>query len=459
MSVRPALELAAILAIVAWNAFFVAAEYAFVTVRRTRLQELVEGGSRRARSVLTIVNDPAHFISAMQLGVTLSSLALGAVGVSFVSDLLRDAVGVDDAGVAAAVAVALALGLVAALHVVLGEIVPKTIGLGRAEATALFVAGPVRLFFRLAHPFIWVLQRLARVVTRSLGIAEPSGMALVHSEDELKMLVSASGDEGVLEAEEQEMLHKVFGFSETPVEDVMVPRPDVVALPVTLTPAEALREVQKHPHTRYPVYGEDLDDVRGLLHIRRLYDALQNGGAAAPDLSGVIRPAHIVPETKKLGKLLGEFRRASNHMAVVVDEYGQTAGLVTLEDLLEEIVGEIDDEFDRPDVAILRLGKDRVRVAGAFPVDEFNERFGTHLDDEDYVTVGGVVFGALGRAPVAGDRVEVLGTQFTVHETDGPRILSVDANLRPSVEQPVPDDAGHASDGGPRGDRSGDREI
>ncbi len=440
MSVRVGLVFVAILLIVGWNAFFVAAEYAFVTIRRTRLQELIEGGSRRARSVLAIVEDPAHFISAMQLGVTLSSLALGAVGVPFVSDLLRDSVGVESDGLATAVSVALAFALVTALHVVLGEIVPKTIGLGRAEATALFVAGPVRLFFRLAHPVIWVLQRLARMVTRAAGIADPSGMALVHSEDELKMLVSASGDEGVLEAEEQEMLRKVFGFSETPVEEVMVPRPDVVALRVTLTPTEAMREVQKHPHTRYPVYGDDLDDIRGLLHIRRLYDALQNGGAGAPDLAAVIRPAHIVPETKKLGKLLGEFRRASNHMAVVVDEYGQMSGLVTLEDLLEEIVGEIDDEFDRPDVAILRLGKDRVRVAGAFPVDAFNGRFGTRLDDADYVTVGGVVFGALGRAPEPGDRVDVLGVRFTVHETDGPRIIALDADLRPPVPQPVPDD-------------------
>jgi CBS domain containing-hemolysin-like protein len=282
MSVRPALEMGAILLIVGWNAFFVAAEYAFVTVRRTRLQELVEGGSRRARSVLAIVDDPAHFISAMQLGVTLSSLGLGAVAVPFVSELLRDGVGVDNAGVAGAAAVAVAFALVTALHVVLGEIVPKTIGLGRAEATALFVAGPVRLFFRLAHPFIWTLQRLARVVTRTIGVPEPSGMALVHSEDELKMLVSASGDEGVLEVEEQEMLHKVFGFSETAVEDVMVPRPDVVALPVTLTPAEALREVQKHPHTRYPVYGEDLDDIRGLCTSAGSTTRSRTGGPARP---------------------------------------------------------------------------------------------------------------------------------------------------------------------------------
>ena len=451
MSTLSLFELGSIVLIVAWNAFFVAAEYAFVTVRRTRLQELIAQGSTRARAVLRIVEDPTRFISAMQLGVTFSSLALGAVGEPAFSELVESlfgsALGRATAGVAATISVIVAFALISTLHVVLGEIVPKTIGLSRAEGTALFVAGPVRVFFRLAGPFIWFLQRLARVVNAWIGVEEPTGMALVHSEDELKMLVSASGSEGVLEAEEQEMLYKVFGFAETEVEEVMVPRPDVVALPASLTPDEAMREVLKHPYTRYPVFGEDLDDVRGLLHVRRLYDTLQNGGAAASDLGGVIRPAHIVPETKKLGKLLGEFRRMGTHMAVVVDEYGSTAGIVTLEDLLEEIVGEIDDEFDRPDVSILRLGKDRVRVAGSFPIDQFNERFGLSLPAEDYVTVGGYVFGELGRAPSPGDSVEVAGCRFTVHDVDGPRILAVDAALGP---RPAPVEPSGDAGVGPR---------
>jgi CBS domain containing-hemolysin-like protein len=428
------LELGSVVLIIAWNAFFVAAEYAFVTVRRTRLQELVAQGSQRARAVVRIIDDPTRFISAMQLGITFSSLALGAVGVPAFERLVRSSlgpvVGGAERGLAVTLSVLTAFAVISALHVVLGEIVPKTVGLNRAEATALWLAGPVRVFFRLAHPFIWLLQSLARAVNRTFGLQEPSGMALVHSEDELKMLVSASKEEGVLEAEEQEMLYNVFGFSETDVVDVMVPRPDIVALPVALSPAEAMEEVLKHPYTRYPVYGDDLDDLRGLLHLRRLVDALRNGGAQAADLGGVIRPAHVVPETKKLGTLLGEFRRTSTHMAVVVDEYGSTSGLVTLEDLIEEIVGEIDDEFDEPDVAILRLAKDRVRVAGAYPIEEFNERFGLEIGHDDYVTVGGFVFGELGRAPVPGDSVDVRGCRLTVHDVDGPRIVSVEAHLR-----------------------------
>ena len=243
------------------------------------------------------------------------------------------------------------------------------------------------------------------------------------------MLVSASHEEGVLEAEEQEMLHKVFDFAETQVDDVMVPRPDVVALPVSLTPAEAVARVLEHPYTRYPVYEEDLDDVCGVLHLRRLFDAMQNGARDAPDLRGLVRPAYFVPETKKLGNLLGEFQRTNTHLAVVVDEYGSTAGIVTLEDLLEEIVGEIADEFDLPDRSILRLGKDRVRVEGSYPIEEFNERFGRRLPEEDYNSLGGFVFGELGRAAEPGDRVRYDGCTFRVHATDGPRILSVDVEL------------------------------
>jgi CBS domain containing-hemolysin-like protein len=448
MTALTATEIGSILLIVLWNGFFVAAEYAFVTVRRTRLHELIAQGSKRAASVLRIVENPTHFISAMQLAVTLSSLALGAVGEPAISRALEGAFGVEgkaNTGLAGLLAVIIAFVLITTLHVVLGEIVPKTIGLGRAEATALWVAGPVRVFFRVFLPFIWVLQRLARIVNRSLGLEDPHGMALVHSEDELKMLVSASHEEGVLEAEEQEMLYKVFDFSETEVEDVMVPRPDVVALSVTLTPAQAMEAVLKQPYTRYPVYRGDLDDICGMLHLRSLYDALAKGTSDLGDIQPLLRPAHIVPETKKLGKLLTEFQRTSTHMAVVVDEYGSTAGIVTLEDLIEQIIGEIDDEYDRPDVSILRLGKDRIRIAGSFPIEDFNERFGLALSEDDYVTIGGFIFGELGRAPGPGDSVDVPGCRFRVHEVDGARILTLDAHFKPSAHTAREDDEHEAA--------------
>ena len=264
-----------------------------------------------------------------------------------------------------------------------------------------------------------------------LGITPTDELEGSHSEIELRMLLRQGERAGVLESDEQQMIDKVFDFSDTPVEDVMVPRPDIVALPVALTPTAAMEQVLQHPYTRYPVYDEEFDNVLGVLHVRRLFVALQNGAAASSDLRALLYPAHLVPETKRLGHLLTEIRRQKGHMAIVVDEYGSVAGLVTLEDLLEEIVGEIDDEFDPEDAPIVRLGPDRYRVEGSLPVEEFNERFDRELSDEDYHTVGGIVFGELGRAPAVGDSVEIGHVKFDVATVDGSRILHADATLLP----------------------------
>ena len=429
MSAVTALELVLIVFCVLWNAFFVAAEYAFVSVRHTRLDELVSEGSRRARTVRKIVSDPSHFISAMQLGITLSSLALGALGEPAVARVIESAVGGVSGGVATAASVIVAFLAISILHVVIGEIVPKSYTLPRAEPVALAVAVPIRVFFFAFSWFITFLDWLAQLVMRMLGIKTTDEMEGAHSEVELRMLLRQGERSGVLEADEQEMIDKVFDFSDTPVEDVMVPRPDIVALHVALTPTAAMEQVLTHPYTRYPVYDEEFDNVLGVLHVRRLFVALQNGAGTAPDLRSLIYPAHLVPETKRLGHLLAEIRRQKSHMAIVIDEYGSVAGLVTLEDLLEEIVGEIDDEFDPEDAPILRLGPDRYRVEGSFPVEEFNERFARSLSDEDYHTVGGVVFGELGRAPVVGDSVEIGHVKFDVAAVEGTRILHADATL------------------------------
>ena len=216
---------------------------------------------------------------------------------------------------------------------------------------------------------------------RLLGIPTTDELESAHSEEELRLLVHRSRGVGLLEAAEEEMIGKVFDFADTEVRQVMVPRPDVVALPIGLDPGEAMEQVLRHPYTRYPVYDGDLDDIVGILHVRTLFGASQNGGAASTDLRELIRPAHTVPETKRLADLLGEFRRTKSHMAIVVDEYGSLAGIATLEDLIEEIVGDIADEFDLPETAILRLGRDRLRIEGSFPIEDFNERFGALAAD------------------------------------------------------------------------------
>jgi CBS domain containing-hemolysin-like protein len=418
------LELVAVAVLILLNGYFVAAEYALVTARRTRIQELAQKGNRRARAVLRIVANPPHFIAAMQLGVTGTSLAIGALGEQALARVF-------DPLVAGVIAFAFAFLIITFLHVVIGELVPKGLALGYAERVALAVSTPVRAFFVVFKPLIWVLQRSSEVILRGLGLTPPGGEMEVYSEAELKMLLSRSTEEGELERQEQEMLYKVFDFADKEVSAVMVPRPEVVALSIEMPPEEALAAVIDSPYTRYPVYRESIDQVVGILHVRDLFSALNDRGLEAVRLDQILRPAHIVPETKDLAALLGEFRRTNQHMAIVVDEYGELEGIVTLEDLLEEIVGEIEDEFDLPDESIERLEDGRVRVHGTFPIDDFNEQFGVSLPIEDYHTIGGFVFGMLGRAPEPGDEVEHDGIRFKVLEVEGSRIERLEIQLPP----------------------------
>ena len=409
------LELLALAALILLNGFFVAAEYGLVTVRRTRLHELANEGSRRARQVLQITSEPPQFITAMQLGVTLTSLAIGALGEPVLAHVF-------DPVMATFLAVILALLIITFLHVVIGELVPKGIALGYSERTALAVAPFVRAFFVALGPLIWLLRRSTALVLRALGLDEPGAEGAVLSEAELRMLLSESTQRGEIEEGEQEMLYKVFDFADKEVSDVMVPRPEVVALSIELPPEEALQAVLVSPYTRYPVYRGSLDEIVGVLHVRDLISALYEHGIESVDLESLLRPPYMVPETKDLAALLTEFRRTNQHMAIVVDEYGGMEGIATLEDLLEEIVGEIEDEFDLPDESVERIDEQTIRIDGTFPIDDFNEQFDCNLEEEDYHTIAGFVFGALGRAAEPGDEVEHNGMVFHVDEVEGSRI-------------------------------------
>ncbi|HYY02614.1 MAG TPA: hemolysin family protein, partial [Gaiellaceae bacterium] len=308
-------ELIAVGVLILLNAFFVGAEYGLVTARRTRIIELQHAGNRRARDVLRITSDPPRFIAAMQLGVTLTSLGIGALGEHALAKAF-------DPVLATALAVTLAYLILTFFHVVIGELVPKGVALGHSERTALAVSAPVRAFFAIARPLIWVLQRSTEVVLRSLGLQPPGAEDEVLSEAELRMVVSQSTRHGEIEQQEQEMLYKVFDFADKEAADVMVPRPEVVALSIDLPPEQALEAVMDAPFTRYPVYRGNLDDVVGVLHVRDLFHALRDRGMEHVQIEDIVRPAHIVPETKDLAALLGEFRRTNQHMAIVVDEYG-----------------------------------------------------------------------------------------------------------------------------------------
>jgi putative hemolysin len=432
------LKILAVFLIVLGNAFFVAAEYALVTARRSRLEEMAEEGSLRARLALRIMNDPVRFIGTVQLGITFFSLLLGAVGEPLLEHYFHP-------WLASGLAFALALTIVTYLHVTLGELVPKAIALEKNESTALWVALPVEAFYVATYPIVWFLQTSSNAFTRLFGI-QPSaaGEDNVHSEAELRMLLRRSSEHGEIEQDEREMLYKVFDFADKEAGDVMVPRPEVVALSVDLPPETCLAAVIDSPYTRYPVYRDSLDNVVGILHVRDLFSAMNDVGIEGVRVEDLLRPAHIVPETKDLAALLAEFRRTNQHMAIVIDEYGAMEGIVTLEDLLEEIVGEIEDEFDLPDESIERIDENTIRIHGTFPIDDFNEQFHMELPIEDFHTMAGFVFGLLGRAPETGDELEHDGLRFRVDETEGSRIDRLAVTFLPHDETAEPDEAATA---------------
>ena len=405
-------EALAVFLLVLGNAFFVAAEYALVTARRSRLEEMAREGSRRARIALRIMDSPIRFIGTVQLGITGFSIALGAIGEPIVEHWL-------DGPLATGVAFGVAFGIVTYLHVTLGELVPKAIALTKNESTALWVALPIEAVYIVSYPVVWFLQESSNAFTRLFGIQPAAAGIMAHSEAEIRMLVAQAPE---IPATEQELIYKAFDFADKEVHEIMVPRPEVVAISVELPPEECLAAVIDSPFTRYPAFRGALDDIVGILHVRDLFKALYGNGIANVRVEELLRPAYVVPETKDLAALLAEFRKTNQHMAIVVDEYGAMQGIVTLENVLEEIVGEIEDEYDLPDEDVERLDERRIRVDGTFPIDDFNEQFRQALPQEDYHTVAGFVFGELGRAPETGDEVIWDGLKFAVVETEGPRI-------------------------------------
>ena len=421
------LRIVVVLLLILGNAVFVAAEYALVTVRRLRLEESAGEGSRSAETALRLLDQPTRFISTIQLAITVFGIAIGAVGEPLVAHFFSGWFG-------RGLSFAIAFAILTYFSVVLGELVPKAVALQRAERLTIWVAAPLDLLQRIIHPLTWVLQKSADAVTRLFGVRPAPAGVYAHTEADIRQIVAEAEDTGAIHEAEEEMVYKVFDFADKEVHEVMVPRPEVVALSIDLPPQECLAAVIDSPYTRYPVYRGSLDDVLGLLHVRDLFSALYNDGIDNVVIEKLIRPAPVVPETKDLAAMLAEFRRQNQHMALVVDEYGAFQGLVTLEDLLEEIVGEIEDEYDLPDESVERVDDTRIRIDGTFPIDDFNEEFKADLPQEDYHTVAGFVFGELGRAAEKGDEVVHDGMRFHVLDVDGPRIERLEVEFLPEEE-------------------------
>jgi CBS domain containing-hemolysin-like protein len=421
-------RLAAVLALVFANGFFVAAEFALVTVRKTRIDQLIAEGSSLARPVRRATTDPDSYIAATQLAITMTSLGLGWIGEPAVSSMIQPALGLLPVPLREAtlhtISVALGFAVITALHIVLGELAPKTIALQHAERTALIVGRPTELFMRVFWPFITLLNSTGRAVVRMLGLKPPSGSSLVHSEEELKMLVTASQEAGVIEEEEEQMLHRVFGFGDLTAGQVMLPRTEMLALPVRIARRDLLERLSQATQLVVPVYGAGLDDIAGEVRMRDLL-GLVAGTDDAIDLTPLLHEPLTVPDTLKADDLLTEMRKRRTPLAIVIDEYGGTAGMVTFERLMERIVGEIGSADGSGTAAITVLTDGSALVDGLALTTDVNVQFGLDIDEDLYDTIGGYVLGRLGRRPRLGDTVEIGGRKIRVEALDGLRVARV----------------------------------
>ncbi|GAC1650399.1 MAG: hemolysin family protein [Gemmatimonadaceae bacterium] len=433
-----ALRLLGIAVLVLLNGFFVAAEFALVRSRRTRLEARVRAGDRKARFALRALKGLPQVLSASQFGVTLASLGLGWAAERTLHAPLEHLIGVlpfdIDVALRVTLAAGFALAIVTYLHVVFGELTPKAATLASPEMWASWLAPPLLVFAFIALPFTWVLNKSSQLVLASFRLAPPGEADSVHSPDELRMLVEQSQEEGVLERQDADLIEGVFEFSEKTAREVMTPRTSIVALSVDATLEDALTVADDSELSRFPVYEGTVDNIIGLVLAKELLTVLRRSVAGHPSatdefsLRSIMRDVHVVPGSRQVEEVLADFKRLKEHLAIVLDEYGGTAGLVTMEDLLEEIVGEILDEYDEPERTPRPALAGEVVVAGTTEIADVNDRLALALPTDDFTTIGGLVFGALGRLPVVGDRVVVGGAAMTVKEMHGRRVgaLAVD---------------------------------
>jgi magnesium and cobalt exporter, CNNM family len=428
------LKLCAVLFFVGANAFFVGAEFALVSVRRTKLETRAVGGNRRAQAALRLINDPTFFISATQLGITIASLALGWIGEPTVASFLEPvAAEIAPAGRAAYVAHLLAIVLaftgITFLHIVLGELMPKMFALERAEGLALIVSRPLELFAKVFRPFIFVFNKTGQALARMFGIKASLQHAAVYSEAELRQLVDISKESGHLRAEERRLIHQVFEFSDTLVREAMVPRPAIAALSANCTLEDINKAFQQHRYSRLPVYRDSLDSVIGFIHSKDLIPYLLR-----PDdfkLEYVLQPPMYVVDTARLEDVLRQMQRAKTHFGFVVDEHGGVEGIITLEDLLEEIVGDISDEHDEEvNEQIMQVDERVYLLEGALAVRDLNRRLKISLPESDgYTTVGGFLMSVAGHVLQPGEEIDHEGLRFKVEKVERRRLLRVRLKL------------------------------
>ncbi len=423
------------LLLVVLNGFFVVAEFSLVKVRKTRLEELVQQGSSRASLALKVLASFDTYLGATQLGITLSSLALGWIGEPAVSALFAPLLVIylpEMAWLHSTISIAIGFILITFLHIVIGELVPKSLAIQRAESMAMFSVWPLYIFHKIGYPIIVLFNHAARGILTLLGIKAASEAEVAHSEEELRMIVSASHRGGVLNQMESELIDNVFDFADRLAREIMVPRQDMVCLFADDSYEENIRVVRETHHTRYPLCLEDKDHVIGMIHLRDFMD-IESCNMTERDLRTIMREILVVPEGMSVAKLLQLMRRKRIHQAVVADEYGGTAGLVSLEDIIEEIVGDIQDEHDElTENDIQRLSDGSYEFDGRVLLDDVVELLNIRLEEHEEDTIGGYIFGLLGRKPEIGDSVDIGDYSFAVLRVNGFRIVRVRATPLPA---------------------------
>jgi putative hemolysin len=440
-----ALRIFAVFLLVAANAFFVAAEFALVSVRDTRIQQLIAARRIGARTVQRLHQRLDELLSAVQLGVTLASLALGWVGEQTLAQILEPAFRrlPHSAVFAHAASVAVAFILITYLHVALGELVPKSVALEKSERVALAVAGPMEVFITLTRPFVFLMTKTAHFVLRAFG-SHQVRQAGVHSPEELKLIVTASRRFGLIPAFQEEIIVRALDLNNITVREIMVPRPDIFSLPADMNLEQALTRVVEEQHSRVPVYDpmRGPEHIIGLLYSKDLTrwmrlrllsmsDPTASARVAGMRISQIMRDVLVVPETKPLTDLLIEFKQHKRHLAVVVDEFGSTAGVVTVEDVLEQVVGEIEDEFDIAPQPLNPSATSMV-LEGSIPIRDLETQYQLRLPrDQGFETLAGFVLAHLQRVPRGGESFEYGGRRYTVLEVDGHRIARVKIEVVP----------------------------
>jgi CBS domain containing-hemolysin-like protein len=428
------LKLVTIALLVATNGFFVASEFALVSVRRARLEARAAAGSKNARAALRLLDNPTTFISAVQFGITLASLALGWIGEPTIAALLEPiASGIASEGrggyVAHVLAIVIAFSLITFLHIVLGELMPKMVALERAERIALFCSRPLELFAKTFSAPLWVFNSVGAALSRLIGLKSTLDHAAVYTETELRQLIDVARDSGYLRAEERRLIHRVFEFSDTLVREAMVPRTEMAAIPSDSSLEQITRAFDKFRYSRLPVYRESLDNVIGFIHSKDVMPFLLHPEKFR--LDDVLQPALYVVDTARLEDVLRQMQKAKAHFGFVVDEHGGLEGIITLEDLLEEIVGDISDEHDEEvNEQIVPLDDNKYVLAGGLAVRDLNRRLKLSLpESEGYTTIAGFLMTEAGHVLKPGDKVNYNGLRFEVDRVERRRVISVRLEL------------------------------